>query len=126
MFYDGANGYSRRIVRYGRANVYGSEIYRWKEICHERSGSIEKRDHSLTLHFCEPPYLLTESEKFYASWLIVNHHGLQWKNGMVSYNMTKRLITIAMTGTEEDEDDDDDNETLIYVKEFKRKKNVND
>jgi len=42
---------------------------------------------------------------------------------MVPYSITKRLITIAVTGTEED--DDDDNEVLVYVKELK-KKNVND
>jgi len=38
---------------------------------------------------------------------------------MVPYSMAERLITIAVTGTEED--DDDDNEAL--VKELK--KNVN-
>jgi len=57
MFYDGA--YSRRIVRYDRANVYGSAkiLHRSEEIC--REGSVEKRDHSLTLHFffvASPPY----------------------------------------------------------------------
>jgi len=62
--------------------------------------------------------LLIESEKFYASWLIANHHGLQRKDEMVPYNITKRLIIIAVTDTEED----DDNEALIYVKEFKKKK----
>jgi len=67
---------------------------------------------------------LTESKKFYASWLIANYYGLQWKDGMVPYSMTKRLITIAVTGTEED--DDDDNEALVYVKKLKKKKNVND
>jgi len=40
------------------------------------------------------------------------------------YSMAKRLITVAVTSTEED--DDDDNEALAYVKEFKRKSNVND
>jgi len=35
------------------------------------------------------------------------------------YSMAKRLITIAVTGTEEG--DDDDNEALVYVKEFKKK-----
>jgi len=39
---------------------------------------------------------------------------------MVPYSMTKRLITIAVTGTEEN--DDYDNEALIYVKELKKKK----
>jgi len=119
MFYDGA--YSRRIIHYGRANVYGSaRIHRWEEICREGSGSVEKRDRSLTLHFCEPISwdLLIESKKFYASWLIANHHGLQWKDGMIPYSIAKRLITIAVTGTEKD--DDDDNEALVYVKEFKK------
>jgi len=56
MFYDGA--YSR-IVRYGHVNVCGSaRIHkRWEEICRKESGSVEKRDHSLTLHFCEPHHM---------------------------------------------------------------------
>jgi len=39
---------------------------------------------------------------------------------MIPYSMTKRLITIAVIGTEED--DDNDNEILVYVKELKKKK----
>jgi len=64
--------------------------------------------------------LLTESKKFYAFWLITNHHGLQWKDGIVSYSMAKRLITIAVTGTEKD--DDYDNEALVKEKKFKELK----
>jgi len=47
--------------------------------------------------------------------LIANHHELQWKDGIVPYTIAKRLITIAVTGTEEN--DDDDNEALVYVKD---------
>jgi len=54
-----------------------------------------------------------------ASSLIANHHGLQWKDGIVPYSMAKRLITITVTGKEEG--GDDDNETFVYVKEFKKK-----
>jgi len=39
-------------------------------------------------------------------------------DGMVPYSMTKRLITIVVTGTEED--NDDDNEVLVYVKKLKK------
>jgi len=39
---------------------------------------------------------------------------LQWKDGMAPYSMTKRLITIVVTGIEED----GNNEALVYVKEF--------
>jgi len=45
--------------------------------------------------------------------LIANHHGLQWEDGIVPYNTTKRLITMAVAGTEEN---DNDNETFVYVK----------
>jgi len=49
-------------------------------------------------------------------WLQITN-GLQWKNGMIPYSMAKRLITIAVTDTEED---NDDNEALVYVKELKK------
>ena len=38
------------------------------------------------------------------------HHGLQWEDGMIPYNMAKRLIKIII-GAEES----DDNKALIYV-----------
>jgi len=118
MFYDKA--YSR-IVRYGHANVYGSaKIHHWRGDLPWRKWVVLRKGTILSHYiFASPSWdLLTEFEKFYASWLIANYYGLQWKNGMVPYSMTKRLITIAVTGTEED--DDDDNEILVYVKEFKK------
>jgi len=40
----------------------------------------------------------------------------------IERRIAKRLITIAVTGTEEDDDNgDDDNEALVYVKELKKK-----
>ncbi|KYQ58525.1 hypothetical protein ALC60_02475, partial [Trachymyrmex zeteki] len=53
---------------------------------------------------------LTKSEKYCASWLSAYHHGLQWEDGMIPYNIVKRLITII--GAEEN----DDNKSLVYVK----------
>jgi len=50
---------------------------------------------------CKSPWIATE----------------RFQDEMVLYSMTKRLITIAVTGTEED--DDNDNEALVYVKEKK-------
>ena len=85
--------------------------------CHEGSSGIEKRSHSLSLHFYPMPWnFLTKFEKYCASWLSAYHHGLQQENGMIPYSMTKRVITMAVIGAEES----DDNKPLIYVK------NVND
>jgi len=84
----------RKIVRYGCANICGSaRIHHWKEICREGSGGVEKADYSFTLHFCELFFIrnLTKSEKFYISWLIANHHGLLWEDGMFSYSMVKTI-----------------------------------
>ncbi|XP_072744126.1 uncharacterized protein [Anoplolepis gracilipes] len=49
-----------------------------------------------------PWHLLTKSEKCQASWLMANHHGLQWENGIVAYSMAKRLITTAVVEEEDD------------------------
>ncbi|XP_072743963.1 uncharacterized protein [Anoplolepis gracilipes] len=48
-----------------------------------------------------PWHLLTKSEKCQASWLMANHYGLQWEDGIVAYSMAKRLITTAVV--EEDD-----------------------
>ncbi|XP_072762571.1 uncharacterized protein [Anoplolepis gracilipes] len=49
-----------------------------------------------------PWHLLTKSEKCQASWLMANHHGVQWEDGIVAYSMAKRLITIAVVKEEDD------------------------
>jgi len=61
--------------------------------------------------------------------LIAYHHGLQWEDGIVPYNLAKRLIAMAIVGTEKnvDEDDDDnDDEVLIYVKGSQKRKRLKD
>jgi len=49
------------------------------------------------------------------------HHGLQWEDGMIQYNMTKRLI-MAIIGAEEN----DDNKTLVYVKGHQKREELAD
>lgn len=66
-----------------------------------------------------PWNLLTKSDKSRASWLIANHHGLLWEDGVVAYSMAKRLITTAVVGTEED--DDDEVPSLVYVKGYQKR-----
>jgi len=44
-------------------------------------------------------------------------------NGKTGCNMAKRLITMAVAGTEED---DNDNETLVYVKGSQKRKWLKD
>jgi len=122
MFYDRANGYFRRI---GRTNVYGSKIHRWEEICRERSGSVEERKFPFShiiFFFASPPYhgiFLQNPKSFlFPGWLQITMDCNGRRDG--PYSMAKRLITIAVTSTEEN--DDDDNEALVYVKELKKKK----
>jgi len=42
---------------------------------------------------------------------------------MIPYNMTKRLITMAVVGTEEDDDDD---EAFIYIKKSQKREWLRD
>jgi len=86
-------GCSRKIVRYGCANICRSaRIHRWEEICCEGSGGVEKEDHSLTLHFCEPltmesPYKIRKVLFFLVGCKSPgNHHRLQWEDGTVWRN----------------------------------------
>ena len=92
-----------------------TRIYRWEEIYREGSdGYWEKKPFSLT------------------TFLHVPCHGISWQNpksivlpnwvlitmdcdGMIPYSMVKRLITMAVIGTEED----DDNKAPVYVKGVK-------
>ncbi|KYN41473.1 hypothetical protein ALC56_04114, partial [Trachymyrmex septentrionalis] len=70
---------SQKVVYHNYTNVCGSaRIYRWKEICREGSGGVEK-SHSLSLYFYVPMSwnFLTKSEKYSASCLSAYHHGLQ-------------------------------------------------
>jgi len=48
--------------------------------------------------------------------LIDYHHGLQWKDRMISYSIAKRLITMAVVDTEKNDDD-----ALVYVKGFQKR-----
>jgi len=47
--------------------------------------------------------------KIFASWLIANHHGLQWEDGIVPYSLAQHLITSAAISTEDDD-------AFVYVK----------
>jgi len=48
-----------------------------------------------------PWHELTRSEKSQASWVIRNHHGLRWEDGVVPYDMAQRLITSSIKGATE-------------------------
>jgi len=64
-----------------------------------------------------PWNLLTKSERSCASWLIANHHGLQWEAGIIPYSMARHLITSAVIDTEDDV-------ALVYVKGRRSKTKV--
>ncbi|KYM83281.1 hypothetical protein ALC53_06239 [Atta colombica] len=69
------------------------------------------------IFMCPVPWnFLTKSEKYCASWLSDYHHGLQWEDGMISYNMAKDTMAVIAK-------ENDNNKALIYIKE---RKNAND
>jgi len=80
--------------------------------------------HVLSHYISASPYpwdLLTKSlERSCASWLIANHHGLQWEDGIIPYSMAKRFITAAVIDT------DDNNNNLVYVKGHEKRKWLRD
>jgi len=63
--------------------------------------------HILSHYIFASPYpwdLFTKFERSCASWLIANHHGLQWEDGIIPYSRAKWLITTAVIGTEDNDD----------------------
>jgi len=43
---------------------------------------------------CSVPWSsLTKAERHQAMWLIENHYGIRWEDGMVPYSMARSLIT---------------------------------
>jgi len=73
---------------------------------------------------CSVPWdSLTKAERYQAMWLIENHHGIQWKDGMVPYCMARSLITKAVMGTMTTDDNDDD---IVYVKGHEKREWLRD
>jgi len=65
-----------------------------------------REGHVLSHYIFASPYpwdLLTKSERSCASWLIANHHGLRWEDGIIPYSRAKQFITTAVIGTEDDQ-----------------------
>jgi len=54
-------------------------------------------------------------------WLIENHHGIQWDDGMVPYRIAKSLITKAVMGTPVTNDN-----IIVYVKEHEKREWLRD
>lgn len=85
-----------------------------KEVAVLRKGAV------LTHHIFKSPIpwnSLTKSDKSCASWLIAYHHGLRWDDGMIPYNMAKRLITMAVVDAEE---------SIVYVKGLEKRQWLKD
>jgi len=73
-----------------------------------------KEGHVLSHYIFECPYpwdILSRSERYQAIWLIENHHGIHWEDGIVPYEMAKSLITKAVMGTPATNDN-----IIVYVK----------
>jgi len=70
----------------------------------------------LTIFLNAPNPNLTRAER-QAMWLIEDHHGIQWKDGMVLYSMARGLITkMVMGGTTTDD------KIVVYIKEHEKRK----
>ncbi|KYN18782.1 hypothetical protein ALC57_08896 [Trachymyrmex cornetzi] len=82
--------------------------------------AILKNGNILTHYIFTSPMpwrFLTKSDKRHATWLMTNHHGLQWNDGMVPYRMVRQLISEAVIG---------DTSTIIFVKGLEKRKWLND
>ncbi|KMQ88086.1 hypothetical protein RF55_12482 [Lasius niger] len=92
-----------------------------KEAAILRNGSI------LSHYFFASPVpwrALTKSERCQASWLIRNHHGLQWEDGNVPYSFAQRLITSAVVGMMQEEEEEES--SLVYVKGHEKREWLTD
>jgi len=79
--------------------------------------AVLKKGNILSHYIFASPYpwnLLTKSERSCASWLIANHHELQWEAGMILYIIARHLITSAVVDIEDDD-------ALVYVKEYQKR-----
>ncbi|KYN21090.1 hypothetical protein ALC57_06545 [Trachymyrmex cornetzi] len=64
-----------------------------------------------------PWRFLTKSDKRHATWLMTNHHGLQWNDGIVPYRMARQLISEAVIG---------DTSSIIFLKGLEKREWLND
>ncbi|EFN65202.1 hypothetical protein EAG_10154 [Camponotus floridanus] len=70
-------------------------------LCAARKASSPFSGYVLSHYFFASPVpwsVLTKSERCQVSWLIRNHHGLQWEDGNVPYGLAQRAITTAVVG----------------------------
>ena len=61
-----------------------------------------------------PWHRLNNADKRQASWLLTHYHGLQWNDGIISYDMAKKLITTTLTKNE--------TSPVVYVKGHDKRK----
>jgi len=54
---------------------------------------------------------LTKAKRHQAMWLVENHHGIQWEDGMVPYSMARSLITKVMMDATTTDD-----KIVVYIK----------
>ncbi|KYN22481.1 hypothetical protein ALC57_05117 [Trachymyrmex cornetzi] len=82
--------------------------------------AILKNGNILTHYIFKSPMpwrFLTTSDKRCATWLMINHHGLQWNDGMVPYCMARQLISEAVKGN---------SSAIVFVKGLEKRKWLND
>jgi len=83
-----------------------------------------KEGHVLSHYIFGCPYpwtVLSKSERQQAIWLIENHHGIQWEDGMVPYCLARDLITKTVKGTTVTAD-----EIAVYVKGHEKREWLRD
>jgi len=72
--------------------------------------AILRKGYVLSHYFFVSPVpwsVLTKSDQRQVSWVIRNHHGLQWEDGNVPYGLAQRVITTAVVGTIHEEEEEE-------------------
>jgi len=54
--------------------------------------------------------------------VIRNHHGLQWEDGNVPYDLAQRVITTAVVGTIHEIEKEEEELSVVYVKGLEKRK----
>ncbi|EFN64034.1 hypothetical protein EAG_03650 [Camponotus floridanus] len=89
-----------------------------------KEATILRKGYVLSHYFFASPVpwsVLTKSERCQVSWLIRNHHGLQWEDGNIPYGLAQRAITTAVVGTIHEEEEEEES-SVVYVKGLEKRK----
>jgi len=100
-------------------DLQGFKVGSWFVV---KEGAVLKKGSILSHYIFASPYpwdVLRKSKRSCASWLVANHHELQWEAEMIPYMMARHLITSAVVDTEDDD-------ALVHVKGYQKREWLKD